>query len=440
MKKMSKTIKIDPLTRLEGHGELTLKLGPNNKVEDVQFNVSSVRFFEKFLEGRNAEHAPLIVPRICGICPVPHHLASVKAVEAAWGVTIPRPAWKLRELMMNAKQFTSHVLHIAALQLPDLLFGPLAPPEKRNVVAVIKALPDIGKAVIEAMKFGQEINTTLGGKSIHPVTAIPGGMSKPLSEEDRDKYLKQIPHMLEIGQTVVNLGEKLVNDYLDVITKVGTVPTYYVGMVSKDKKELTIWDGLWRCMDKTGKIVAEVEPKDYMKMAAEKVVSHSYATHLYFRNAGYPEGVWRAGPLGRINVIEDMQTPMAKELLKKFRQVCGRPSHFVFSYIWARIVELIQAAEKIKILLEDPEIVSGDVKTADVKPKAGNGVGMVEAPRGTLIHNYWSDDKGIITKANLIVATNQNMGGIELTLKAVAKQIYEQNALKDIKLPEPMLK
>ena len=437
---MSKTLRIDPITRLEGHGEITIKLGPKNTVEDLQFNVSSVRFFEKFLEGRNAEHAPHIAPRICGICPIPHHLASVKAVEAAWDVKVPRPALKVRELMLNAKQFASHVLHIAALQLPDLLFGPLAPPEKRNVVAVIKALPDVGKGVIEAMKFGQEISDVIGGKAVHPVASVPGGLNKPFKEEERDRFLKQIPHMIEIGETVVKIGDKLVNDYLDVITKIGTVPTYYVGMVTKDKKELTIFDGLWRCMDKTGKIVAEVEPKDYMKVAAEHVVPHAMATHLYYRNAGYPEGIWRANTLARINVAEDMQTPMAKELLKKFRSVCGRPSHFVFSYIWARIIEMIQAVEKIKILLEDPEIVSTDVKTVDVVPKAGNGVGMLEAPRGTLIHHYWTDAKGIITKANLIVATNQNIGGIELTLKSVAKQLFEQNILKDIKLPEPMCK
>jgi F420-non-reducing hydrogenase large subunit len=277
---MTKTIKIDPLTRLEGHGTLTIKLGEGNKVEDVQLNVTSTRFFEKFLEGRVAEHAPRIVPRICGICPIPHHLASVKAVEAAWDINPPRPAWKLRELMINGKQFSSHVLHIAALQAPDLLFGPLAPPEKRNVLAVIKALPDLGKAVIEAMKFGQDICAITGGKSVHPVTGIPGGQAIPLKEEDRDKLLKQIPRMLEIGTTVVDLGNKLVNDYLDVITKVGTIPTYYVGMVTKDKKELTIWDGLWRCMDKEGKIVAEVEPKDYTSFAAEYVPPHSMATHI----------------------------------------------------------------------------------------------------------------------------------------------------------------
>ncbi|MFX1294356.1 MAG: Ni/Fe hydrogenase subunit alpha [Promethearchaeota archaeon] len=437
---MTKTLKIQPITRLEGHGNLTVKLGPNNTVEDVQFNVNSTRFFEKFLEGRIAEHAPRIVPRICGICPIPHHLASVKAVEAAWDVKVPRPAWKLRELLINAKQLSSHILHIAALQLPDLLFGPLAPPEKRNVVAVINALPDIGKAVIEAMKFGQDLCATIGGKSVHPVTSIPGGLTRSLLEVERDQYLKQVPHLLEIGQTVIDIGKKLVNDYLDVITKVGTVPTYYVGLVTKDKKELTIWDGLWRCMDKEGKIVAEVEPKDYYKIAAEKVVPHSMATHMYFKDAGYPEGIWRANTLARLNVAEDMQTPLAKELLKEFRATCGRPSHFVFSYIWARIIETIQAVEKIKILLEDPEIVSTDVKTVDVEPKEGNGVGMVEAPRGSLIHNYWTDNKGIITKANLIVATNNNIGGIELTLKQVAKQVFEQNILKDLTLPEPMIK
>lgn len=438
---MSRTIKIEPLTRLEGHGNITIKLGPKNKVEDVQLNILSTRFFEKFLEGRPAEHAPRIVPRICGICPIPHHLASVKAVEAAWDIIPPRPAQKLRELELNAKQFSSHVLHIAALQLPDLLAGPLAPPEKRNVIAVINALPDVGKAVLKAMKFGQDIIATIGGKSIHPVTAIPGGMSKPLSEDDRQIYLKQLPDIVEIGKTLLEIGKKLINDYMVVIQNYAVVPTYYVGTVKPEDGAMTIYDGNIRVMDPEGSIVAEFPPKDYLEYIAEYVVPYSMATHIYYKPAGYPEGIWRANTLARANVCEKMQTPWAQELFEDFRQTVGRPCHMTFAYIWARLIETIQAVEKIKTLLEDDEIVSTDVKLADVEPKEGNGVGEVEAPRGTLIHNYWTDDKGIITKANLLVATNHNVGGIEKTLKVAAKQIFEDKILDKIKdqLPEPMI-
>lgn len=439
---MSRTIKIEPVTRLEGHGNVTLKLGPGDKVEDVQFNITSTRFFEKFLEGRPAEHAPRIAPRICGICPIPHHLTSVKAVEAAWDVTPPRPADKLRELEINGKQLSSHVLHIAALQLPDLLAGPLAPPEKRNVVAVINALPDIGKAVLRAMRFGQDVCAMIGGKAVHPVSAIPGGMSKPLAEDDRQKLLKQLPEIVEIGKTLVEVGSKLINDYMVVIKNFAVVPTYYIGTVKPDSGALTIWDGNIRVMDKEGKIAAEFQAKDYLNYFGEYVAPHSMATHIYLKQAGYPEGIWRANTLARVNVADKMQTPWAQELFEAFRSTVGRPCHMTFAYIWARLIETIQAVEKIKILLEDPEIVSTDVKLADVEPKAGNGVGQTEAPRGNLIHNYWTDENGIITKANLVVATNNNIAGIELSLKVAAKQIFEDKIVDQIadKLPEPMIK
>lgn len=436
---MSKIIRIEPVTRLEGHGQITIKLGPGNKVEDAQFNVSSTRFFEKWFEGRKAEDVPRMAPRICGICPIPHHLASTKAVEACFGVTPPRPAWKLRELMINAKQISSHVLHIAALQLPDLLVGPFAPKAKRNVVTVIAALPEIGKAVITAMKFGQDLCASIGGKSVHPVGAIAGGMTQPWNEEDRDKFLAAIPTVVEIGKVVVDLGKKLVTDYLDVITKVGNVPTYYIGLVN-DKKEMTIWDGNIRVMAPDGKIVVDEPPSKYLDFLGEHVPDHSYATHIYYKGAGYPDGIWRANTLARLNVAERMQTPWAQELLDDYRSVVGRPCHLNFAYIWARIVELIQAVEKTKTLLEDPEIVSKDVKLSDVSPKAGVGVGCVEAPRGNLIHNYWTNDKGIITKANMVVATNHNIGGIRKSLLHVAKQVFEDKAHEGLKLPEPMIK
>ncbi|MHA1300400.1 MAG: Ni/Fe hydrogenase subunit alpha [Candidatus Helarchaeota archaeon] len=437
---MSRIIKIEPVTRLEGHGNVTIKLGPGDKVEDVQFNITSTRFFEKFLEGRPAEHAPRIVPRICGICPIPHHLSSVKAVEDAWDVKPPRAADKLRELEINGKQLSSHVLHIAALQLPDLLAGPLAPPEKRNVVAVINALPDVGKAVLRAMRFGQDVCAAIGGKAIHPVTAIPGGMSKPLSEDVRQKLLKQVPEIVEIGKTLMDIGSKLVNDYMLVIKNFAVVPTYYIGTVKPDGA-LTIWDGEIRVMDKEGNIAAQFPGKEYLDHIAEYVTPHSMATHVYLKKAGYPEGIWRANCLARINVADKMQTPWAQELFEDMRKTIGRPCHMTFAYVWARLVETIQAVEKIKTLLEDPEIVSTDVKLADVTPKEGFGVGQTEAPRGTLIHSYWTNNEGIITKANLLVATNHNIGGIELTIKGAAKQIFEDKIVEQIadKLPKPMM-
>ncbi|MCK5390283.1 MAG: Ni/Fe hydrogenase subunit alpha, partial [Candidatus Thorarchaeota archaeon] len=295
-----KTIRIDPVTRLEGHGTLTIKLGLGNKVKDVQFNVNSTRFFEKFLEGRPMEEAPRIAPRICGICPIPHHLASVKAVEAAWGVTPPPAAIKLRRLMIEAKQLSSHAIHFYALAAPDFVFGPFADPSVRNVAAVLKHLPDVAVQAIKLMEFGQELIRTVGAKAIHPTTAIPGGQLAPLTEEDRDLFLGKVPEMLENIHKTVDLAKTVVNAYLDVITKVAVTPTYYIGMHNKGK--LDIYDGTIRVMDPEGKIVADFEPKDYTQFYGEHVAKHSYATHIYYKPAGYPEGIWRANTLARCNV------------------------------------------------------------------------------------------------------------------------------------------
>ncbi len=433
-----KVIRVDPVTRLEGHGSLTLKLGKDGKVKDVQFNVNSTRFFEKFLEGRPMEEAPRIAPRICGICPIPHHLASVKAVEDAWGVTPPPAAVKIRRLMIEAKQLSSHAIHFYALAAPDFVFGPFADPAVRNVAAVLKHLPDVAVQAIKLMEFGQELIKTVGAKAIHPTTAIPGGQLTPMSEEDRDLWLGRVPEMLENINKTVSLAKTVVNDYIDVITKVAVTPTYYLGLANKGV--LDIYDGTVRVMDPEGKIVADFDPHDYTKYYGEHVPKHSYATHIYYKPAGYPEGIWRANTLARCNVADKMATPLADAALKEMRELIGRPSHHTFAFHYARVVEMVQAAEWIKTLLEDPEIVSKDVKLSDVEPRAGEGVGIVEAPRGTLLHNYVSDENGMLTKANLIVATNNNIAGIEKSLMDAAKQIFEDKAHESLKLPDPMVK
>jgi F420-non-reducing hydrogenase large subunit len=433
-----KTIRIDPVTRLEGHGSLTIKLGKDGKVKDVQYNVNSTRFFEKFLEGRPMEEAPRIAPRICGICPIPHHLASVKAVEAAWDVTPPPAAIKLRRLLIEAKQLSSHAIHFYALAAPDFVFGPFADPAVRNVAAVLKHLPDVAVQAIKIMEFGQELCREIGAKAIHPVTGIPGGMLWSLTEEARDEWLKKVPEMLENVTKTVELAKKVVSDYLDVMTKVAVTPTYYVGL--SNDGVLDIYDGTVRVMDPDGTIVADFKPPEYTSYYGEHIPKHSYATHIYYKPAGYPEGIWRANTLARCNVNEKMATPLADAALQEMRELVGRPSHHTFAYHYARIIELVQAAEWIKTLLEDPEIVSKDVKLADVEPKAGDGVGIVEAPRGILLHNYISDEDGMLVKANLVVATNNNIAGIEKSLWTAAKQVFEDKAHEKLKLPEPLVK
>jgi F420-non-reducing hydrogenase large subunit len=232
-------------------------------------------------------------------------------------------------------------------------------------------------------------------------------MLTSFKEEDRDFFVGRLEEIQQLTLNTVDLAKKVVTDYLDVITKVAVVPTYYIGLSNEGK--LDIYDGTVKVMDPDGKIVADFEPKDYTKYYGEHVAKHSYATHMYFKPAGYPEGIWRANTLARCNVNDNMATPLADAALQEMRELVGRPSHHTFAYHYARIVELVQAFEWVATLLQDPDICNTDVKLSDVQPKAGNGVGIVEAPRGTLMHNYVSDEKGMLTKANLVVATNNNI-------------------------------
>jgi F420-non-reducing hydrogenase large subunit len=434
---MVKELKIEPITRLEGHGDVKIILNDDNTVKDVKLMVTSTRFFEKFAEGRQAEFLPRITPRICGICPIPHHLAPTKAIEDAWGVKIPPAAKKLRQLLLNAKQYSSHALHFYALAAPDFLYGPLAPPEKRNVVAVIKALPDVGAMALKMMDFGQNLCTEVGGKSVHPVTAVPGGMSKVLTEEARDRFLKQIDEQVDFAKKTVDIGLKVVNDYMDVVAKVANVPVSYIGLTKDGVHD--IYEGNLRVMTPDGKF-EDFECRKYTDAVAEHVAPHSYSTHLYVKKLGYPKGLLTANCLARLNCVEKMATPLAQGAFEQFRKTVGRPCHMQFAGHWARLIELVEALETIATLLKDPEIVSKDIKEPNVVAKEGMGVGIVEAPRGTLVYNVWTDEKGIIKKLNQLVATNWNIGGVEHILKETSKAIYEKNVLKDLKLPTPMLK
>jgi len=435
---MVKEIEVEPVTRLEGHGALHLVLGDDGNVKDVQFNIQSTRFFEKFLEGRYCEHIPRITPRICGICPIPHHLTPTKAVEDAWKVEIPKPAYKLRQLLQNAKQYSSHALHFYALAAPDFLLGPFADPALRNVVHVINKMPDVGAMALKMMDFGQKLCAEIGGKSVHPISAIVGGMRKPMDEAARDKFLAQIEDQVEWSKKTVEIGLKVVEDYWDVVANVGVVPTYYLGMTKNGVHD--IYDGDIRIVTPDGKKI-DYAPQNYLEALGEHVSPHSYATHMYYKPAGYPEGIYRANTLAMLNCADKMATPLADEALKAMRAKIGTDLiHHTFAYHWARLIELVESIEVVATLLQDPDIVNPDCKTLDIEPREGNGVGITEAPRGLLLYNIWSDNEGICKKANLLVATNHNIAGIEKTLMHVAKQVFEDKALDGLKLPDPWIK
>jgi len=434
---MVKVIEVEPVTRLEGHGGLRVVLGDDGKVQNVQFNITSTRFFEKFLEGRYCEHIPRITPRICGICPIPHHLTPTKAVEDAWGVQIPPAAYKLRQLLQNAKQYSSHALHFYALAAPDFLLGPFADPALRNVVHVINQMPDVGKMALKMMDFGQKLCQAVGGKSVHPISAIVGGMKKPLDEAVRDRFLKQIEDQVEWTKKTVDIGLKVVEDYWDVVANVGVVPTYYLGMTKNGVHD--IYDGDIRIVSPNGEKF-DYPPQKYLDALGEHIPEHSYATHMYYKPAGYPDGIYRANTLAMINAADKMATPLADEALQAMRAKVGNVPHHTFAYHWARLIELVESIEVIATLLQDDDVVNPDCKTLDVQPREGNGVGVTEAPRGLLLYHIWSDAQGICKKANLLVATNHNIAGIEKTLMHVAKQVFEDKALEGLKLPEPWIK
>jgi len=434
---MVKEIEVEPVTRLEGHGGLRLVIGDDGKVQDVQFNITSTRFFEKFLEGRYCEHIPRITPRICGICPIPHHLTPTKAVEDAWGIEIPTPAYKLRQLLQNAKQYSSHALHFYALAAPDFLLGPFADPALRNVVHVISKMPDVGAMALKMMDFGQKLCAAIGGKSVHPISAIVGGMKKPMDESVRDLFLKQIEDQVEWTKKTVDIGLKVVEDYWDVVANVGVVPTYYAGMTKNGVHD--IYDGDLRIVSPDGQKF-DYPPQKYLEALGEHIPEHSYATHMYYKPAGYPEGIYRANTLAMINCADKMATPLADEALQAMRAKVGQVSHHTFAYHWARLIELVESIEMIATLLQDDDIVNPNCKTLDVTPREGDGVGLTEAPRGILLYHIWSDAEGICKKANLLVATNHNIAGIEKTLMHVAKQVFEDKALDGLKLPDPWIK
>ncbi len=435
---MATTIKIAPVTRLEGHGDLSIKIKENGKLDSVQFNVLSTRFFEKFAEGRYCEQIPRITTRICSNCSVPHHLTSTIAVENAWGIKVTRTADLLRRLMMNARQYASHAMHFYTLAAPDFFYGPFASPEKRNVLAIFKDLPEVGRMSLEMQAFGQQICAELGGKAVHPVAAIVGGTRKSLSEEKRDIFLKQVEKQYDYAIKSLELGRKFFTDYSDLV-KLSTSPSWYGGVVKKDDEKIhDIFDGKLAFMSPDGK-KSYFEPQKYLDVIAEHIVSHSYATHLYHKPTGYPAGIYRTGPLAMLNICEQMQTPQANAAIKEFKSTAGSPAHSIFGYHWARLVETLESLALIKVYLEDKDICGSDIKL-DVTPRAGEGVGISESHGGILIYHITSDAEGICTKLNLLVDTNHNVAAIEKSVEEVAKAVLETDLLKKLRLPTPMLK
>jgi NAD-reducing hydrogenase large subunit len=429
MGRMSRTITIDSITKVEGHGKVTIQLDDAGNVVDSHFHVVEFRGFEKFCEGRMVWEMPVITTRICGICPVSHHLASAKACDDLFGVDIPPTAKKLRELMHMCQYIHSHALHFFYLAAPDLLFGLNAPAEQRNVIGVITANPDLGKKAIRLRQIGQTAIERIGGRAIHPVSAIPGGMSKPLSHEDRFIISKELNEALELAKLALSAVKDVNEKYADLVPLFASFKTMYMGLVNDGALEL--YDGTLRMIDENGAMMEEYDPRKYLDHIAEHTEDWTYLKFPYHKKTGWPNGVYRVAPLARLNVADRISTPLANAELAEFKKLGnGGPVHHSLLYHYARIIELLYAVERAKELLNDDEIVSKEVRVP-VQRQAGEGVGVLEAPRGTLIHHYQSDDLGKLEKVNIIVSTAHNYSAMDRSVNEVAKLVLKDNKAEE---------
>lgn len=442
---MGKVINIQPVTRIEGHAKVAIHLDDAGNVADTQLHIQTLRGFEKFCEGRPAEEMPRIVCHICGICPWSHHLASSKAGDVCFGVTPPPAAIKLRRLMQMIAYVGDKLLHFYFLAAPDFVIGPDTDYFVRNVVGIIDAAPDIAKQVVQMRHLTAKILEDFAGRAIHPTFSLPGGVSKPMTETERVSILVYAKELLEFSKFTIKFAkENVFSKYMDAIQSLGVIKVGFIGTVTDDGA-LDFYDGKLRLMKPDG-TYDDFAGHEYLDYIGEYVESWSYQKFPYARNWGEgfaldlnnPTGIYRSNCLARINVCDTMATPLAQEELEEFRANFGRPTHLTLLYHYARLIELVQCAEHMVELLEDPEITSPDIHVK-IEPKAGRGVGCVEAPRGTLIHDYETDDNGLITKANLIAGTTHNNAAMNLSVKQAATELikdgtYDQGILNKVEM------
>jgi NAD-reducing hydrogenase large subunit len=424
-----KKLTIDPVTRIEGHARIDIFLDGQGRVADTHFHVTQVRGFEKFTEGRPFYEMPSITARICGICPVSHLLASAKACDAIMSVTPPPAAVKLRELIHCAQFVQSHALSFFHLSSPDFLLGFDSDPARRNIFGLIEDHPEMARAGVALRKFGQEIVEGLAKERVHPSWIVPGGVNAPLSVEVRDRILAGLPAARKIAESTLAFFKTLLDNFAEEIAHFGSTPTLYAGLV--DEQGNSQWyDGLLQFKDPEGRLVAaDIRACDYPRFIGEASLKDSYLKAPYFKPLGYPAGVYRVGPLARLNAAESFGTSADAELAE-FRQRCGTVVNSSFHYHYARLLELLHGLEKIELLLLDPEILDTHVRaTAGVNCLAG--VGMIEAPRGVLIHHYKVDENGAIRWANLIVATGHNNLALNRSVKQVAEHFIDGEHFKE---------
>jgi F420-non-reducing hydrogenase large subunit len=433
-------ITIDPITRLEGHGKIEILLNEDGEVANTYFQIPELRGFERFCVGRPVEEMPLLTNRICGVCPEAHHMAAAKAADAVYGITPPSAARKLRELLYMGFYFTDHTTHFYALGGPDFVMGPEAPVAERNILGVIhKVGLEIGGQVIQARKYGHRVIELLGGRKVHPCTSIPGGVTKGLIEEEREEIEEMGQWAINFAQFSLQLFGDIVlgnQEYVDLILgDIYTHRTHYIGLVDENN-HVNFYDGLVSVVAPDGERLGKYAPHEYTDWIAEHVEPWTYLKFPYLKKVGWKgfvdgkdSGVYAATPLSRLNAADGMATPLAQaEYEKFFETLGGKPVHQRLATHWARLIELLYSAERWMELVRDPEITSPNIHTVPVATPT-EGVGIVEAPRGTLTHHYWTDERGILTKINLIVGTTNNYAPISMSINKAARSLIHNGAV-----------
>ncbi len=427
---MTQKIEISPVTRIEGHAKITLHLNDSGDVEDARLHVTQFRGFEKFCEGRPHHEMPSLMARICGICPVSHLLASAKACDALMAVRIPPTAVMLRRLMNLAQIVQSHALSFFHLSSPDLLLGMDSDPAKRNIFGVAAKEPEIARDGIRLRQFGQEIIELLGGKRIHPAWVVPGGVNEPLTAERRDKMLGMLGSGYAIVQRTLDWFPKLLPKFAEEASVMGDFPSLYMALVNSEGG-WEHYDGKLCVMDATGKILVEgLEPSRYREIIGEAVEDWSYLKFPHYKPMGYPQGVYRVGPLARLNIAKHFGTPRADKALIDFKQLKSGPVSSSFQQHYARLVEILGCLEQMENLLNHPGILDAHVR-AFAGPNELEGVGVAEAPRGTLIHHYKIDKNGVMRWANLIIATGHNNLAMNLSILQAARHYVKGKRLQE---------
>ncbi|MDR7523676.1 MAG: Ni/Fe hydrogenase subunit alpha [Armatimonadota bacterium] len=433
---------VDPVTRLEGHGKIDIFLDEAGEVERAYFQVPELRGFEAFVRGRPAEDMPQITSRICGVCPLAHHMASTKALDDLYQVTPPPAARKLRELAYSLFMVEDHALHFYFLGGPDFVVGPTAPKAQRNVLGVVATVGvEVGKQVIAMRKDLRDLETYLGGKTIHPVLGVPGGVAKGIAPDDLPRFQQVAQRAVEFATFTLEVFRKVVlknPDYVRLITSDAyTHRTYYMGLVDGANR-VNFYDGVLRVVDPSGRESMRFAARGYLQYIAEHVEPWSYVKFCFLKPVGWrgfvdgpDSGVYAVAPLARLNVADGMATPLAQAAYEEFYATLGgKPVHHTLANHWARVIEMVYAAERLQELAHDPEITSADLRVLPTTTPSV-GIGVVEAPRGTLIHHYETDDQGLITRANLIVATQNNAARIAMSVDRAARSLIHKGQADD---------